>query len=63
MTRLQAVALAQYLQRCINIIPTTGGEWDMIRQALGVIENVANGRVELVEKKPEPTEVRKDAGA
>jgi len=61
MTRNQAAALVLYLQRCVGIIPTTGAEWDGIRPALEVIESVANGRLELVEKKPEPTEVRNAA--
>ena len=61
MNRMQAVALVQYLQRCHSIIPTTGAEWDAIRPALEIVEAVANGRLELVEKKPEPTEVRATA--
>jgi hypothetical protein len=62
MNRMQAVALVQYLQRCVGIIPTTGAEWDGIRPALEVIEAVANGRMELVEgKNPMPAEVRSAA--
>jgi len=57
MKRQHAIALIQYLQRAHGLIPTTGAEWELIREGLSVIENVANGRVELIEKKPEPTEV------
>ena len=58
MTRPQAIALIQYLQRAHGLIPTTGAEWELIREGLTVIENVASGRVELTETRPEPTEVR-----
>lgn len=59
MNRQQAIALVQYLQRAHGLIPTTGAEWELIRQSLEIIEHVANGRVELVaQKPPEPTEVR-----
>jgi hypothetical protein len=61
MNRQQAAALVMYLQRCVGIIPTTGAEWDGIRPALEVIEAVANGRLELMEKKPEPMEVKAQA--
>ena len=58
MNRQQAVALVQYLARAHGLIPATGAEWELIRQSFMVLENVANGRVELVERRPEPTEVR-----
>ena len=58
MTRPQAIALIQYLHRAHGQILTTGSEWELVREAVAVIENVANGRIELTEKKPEPTEVR-----
>jgi len=58
MTRQHAIALIQYLQRAHGLIPTTGAEWELIREGLATIENVANGRVELTEMRPEPTEVR-----
>ena len=61
MTRQQAVVLIQYISRAHGMIPTTGAEWDIIRTAIDVIEGVANGRIELVEKKPEPQEVRHNA--
>ncbi len=61
MTRQQAVALVQYLSRAHGLIPTTGAEWEFVRQGIEVIENVANGRTELIVKKPEPTEVRNAA--
>jgi hypothetical protein len=58
MNRNQAIALIQYISRAHGLIPTTGQEWEIIRESLTVIENVANGRVELVEKQPAPQEVR-----
>lgn len=59
MNRQQAIALVQYLQRAHGLIPTTGAEWEFIRQALETIEHVANGRAEMVIQRPaEPTEVR-----
>jgi hypothetical protein len=58
MTRQQAIALIQYISRAHGMIPTTGAEWDIIRGAVEVVENVANGRVELVEKQPTPQEVK-----
>lgn len=61
MNRQTAIALVQYLQRAHGLIPTTGAEWEFVRQGIEIIENVANGRVELVEKKPEPTEVKQNA--
>jgi len=61
MNRPQAIAIIQYISRAHGIIPTTGAEWDMIRPGLEVLERVANGRTELKEAKPEPTEVMKDA--
>jgi hypothetical protein len=61
MNRNQAIALVQYISRAHQMIPTTGAEWELIREALTVIENVANGRVELVEKQPAPQEVRNAA--
>ena len=48
MNRVQASALAQYLNRCISIIPTTGAEWDLIRSLLPAIEACANGQLQLV---------------
>jgi hypothetical protein len=44
MTRQQAIALIQYLSRAHGIIPTNGAEWEVIREALTVLENVANGK-------------------
>ena len=61
MNRNHAIALIQYLSRAHQMIPTTAAEWEIIREVVGIIENVANGRVELVEKKPEPQEVRNAA--
>jgi hypothetical protein len=42
MNRAQAVALIQYLNRAIGIVPTTGLEWDTLRGALVEIEKIAN---------------------
>jgi hypothetical protein len=57
MNRNHAIALIQYISRAHQMIPTTGAEWEIIREALTVIENVANGRTELVERQPSPQEV------
>jgi hypothetical protein len=61
MTRPQAIAIIQYISRAHGIIPTTGAEWDMIRPGLEILERAANGRTELKEAKPEPTEVKQEA--
>lgn len=61
MNRQQAIGLVQYLSRAHGLIPTTGAEWELVRQSLEIIENVANGRIELIERKPEPTEVKQNA--
>lgn len=51
MERQNVIALLQYLQRAAAIAPTTGIEWESIRQVLGVLEQVAAGKV-TVEVKP-----------
>ena len=47
MKRQHAIALIQYISRAHGLIPTTGAEWDIIREAVELIENVANGKCEL----------------
>jgi hypothetical protein len=44
MTRQQAIAIIQYISRCHGIIPTTGAEWEIVREALTALENTANGK-------------------
>jgi hypothetical protein len=44
MTRQQAIAIIQYISRAHGLIPTTGAEWDIIREAVQVLENAANDK-------------------
>jgi len=51
MKQQEAIALIMYLQRASGIIPTTGNEWNAISQSIKLLEDIANGKVE-VEVKP-----------
>ena len=53
MTRQSAASLVMYLQKAHAIVPTTGQEWDSLRNAVQVVELVANGRVVCEVKQPE----------
>jgi predicted metal-dependent TIM-barrel fold hydrolase len=48
MTRQQAIALIQYISRAHGMIPTTGAEWEIIREGLAMLESVANDRGVMV---------------
>lgn len=51
MDRQAAIATVMYIQKAHAIVPTTGAEWDMVRNCLRVIELVANGQA-TIEMKP-----------
>jgi|KBSMisStaDraftv2_1062788.scaffolds.fasta_scaffold1730486_1 hypothetical protein len=57
MEQRSAVALIMYLQRAHSIIPTTGAEWMALSEAMGVVEQVANGRITLEAKPASPPKV------
>ena len=47
MNQQQAAALLMYLQRAHGIVPTTGAEWNMMQNAITMIEGVAGGLIEV----------------
>jgi hypothetical protein len=51
MKQQEAIALIIYLQRASSIVPTTGNEWNVIASGIKLIEDIANGKVEI-EVKP-----------
>jgi hypothetical protein len=56
MKQQEAIALIMFLQRASTIVPTTGSEWGTISQALRLIEDIANGKVEIEVKPVGPAE-------
>ena len=53
MNRQSAASLIIYLQKAHAIVPTTGQEWDNARNAIQIIELVANGRATIEVKQSE----------
>lgn len=55
--RVQMMALMNYIGKATNIVPVTGGEWNVVAGVINALGDVANGthECEITEiPKPEP---------